>query len=93
ELYISIFKNFADSDICEYLIENLFVLSSKQNRHLTLCNVLSYKEHRERLRKKQALSKIEYYKWNQEQKAARENGDSDFHKKMDSMRYEFSNSN
>ncbi|UQW80587.1 hypothetical protein [Staphylococcus edaphicus] len=93
ELYISIFKNFAESDICEYLIDNLFVLSSKQNRHLTLCNVLSYREHRTRLKKKQELSKIEYYKWNQRQKAARETGDSDFYRKMKSIKHEFSNSN
>lgn len=57
ELYISIFKNFAESDICEYLIDNLFVLSSKQNRHLTLCNVLSYREHRTRLKKNKNYQK------------------------------------
>jgi len=93
ELYISIFKNFAENEICEYLIDQLFVLSSKQNRHLTMCNVLSYKEHRRRLKKKLELSKTEYYKWNQEQKIARENGDSDFHRKMNAMRYEISHQN
>ncbi|SCT04738.1 hypothetical protein [Staphylococcus caeli] len=93
ELYISIFKNFAENEICEYLIDQLFVLSSKQNRHLTMCNVLSYKEHRRRLKKKLELSKTEYYKWNQAQKIARENGDSDFHRKMNDMRYEISHQN
>ncbi|WP_428971221.1 hypothetical protein [Staphylococcus halotolerans] len=82
ELYISIFKNFADSELCQYLIDHLFVLSSKQNRHLTVCNVLSYREQRIRIKKKQELSKIEYYKWNQEQKVVRENGNSDFHEKI-----------
>ncbi|MGW7975671.1 hypothetical protein ACWEXZ_03500 [Staphylococcus xylosus] len=82
ELYISIFKNFAESELCQYLIDHLFVLSSKQNRHLTVCNVLSYREQRIRIKKKQKLSKIEYYKWNQEQKVARENGNSDFHEKI-----------
>lgn len=87
ELYISIFKNFADSELCQYLIDHLFVLSSKQNRHLTVCNVLSYREHRLRIKKKQELSKIEYYRWNQEQKVARENGDSDFHEKIKKLQH------
>ncbi|WP_428836193.1 hypothetical protein [Staphylococcus pseudoxylosus] len=87
ELYISIFKNFADSELCQYLIDHLFVLSSKQNRHLTVCNVLSYREHRIRIKKKQELSKIEYYKWNQEQKIARENGNSDFHEKIKNLQH------
>lgn len=87
ELYISIFKNFADSELCQYLIDHLFVLSSKQNRHLTVCNVLSYREHRVRIKKKQELSKIEYYRWNQEQKVARENGDSDFHEKIKKLQH------
>lgn len=87
ELYISIFKNFADSELCHYLIDHLFVLSSKQNRHLTVCNVLSYREHRLRIKKKQELSKIEYYRWNQEQKVARENGDSDFHEKIKKLQH------
>lgn len=87
ELYISIFKNFADSELCQYLIDHLFVLSSKQNRHLTVCNVLSYKEQRIRIKKKQELSKIEYYKWNQEQKIARENGNSDFHEKIKTLQH------
>ncbi|MDW8568068.1 hypothetical protein AABD40_10430 [Staphylococcus shinii] len=91
ELYISIFKNFADSELCQYLIDHLFVLSSKQNRHLTVCNVLSYREQRMRIKKKQELSKIEYYKWNQEQKAARENGYSDFHEKVKSLQYTLEN--
>ncbi|WP_436860627.1 hypothetical protein [Staphylococcus caeli] len=93
ELYISIFKNFAENEICEYLIDQLFVLSSKQNRHLTMCNVLSYKEHRIRLKKKLELTKTEYYKWNQEQKIARENGDSDFHRKMNAMRNQVTQQN
>lgn len=87
ELYISIFKNFADSELCQYLIDHLFVLSSKQNRHLTVCNVLSYREQRIRIKKKQELSKIEYYKWNQEQKIARENGNSDFHEKIKTLQH------
>ncbi|MEJ7451243.1 hypothetical protein WL516_01710 [Staphylococcus xylosus] len=87
ELYISIFKNFADSELCQYLIDHLFVLSSKQNRHLTVCNVLSYREHRLRIKKKQELSKIEYYRWNQEQKVAHENGDSDFHEKIKKLQH------
>ena len=87
ELYISIFKNFADSELCQYLIDHLFVLSSKQNRHLTVCNVLSYREHRLRIKKKQELSKIEYYRWIQEQKVARENGDSDFHEKIKKLQH------
>lgn len=87
ELYISIFKNFADSELCQYLIDHLFVLSSKQNRHLTVYNVLSYREHRLRIKKKQELSKIEYYRWNQEQKVARENGDSDFHEKIKKLQH------
>ena len=87
ELYISIFKNFADSELCQYLIDHLFVLSSKQNRHLTVCNVLSYREHRLRIKEKQELSKIEYYRWNQEQKVARENGDSDFHEKIKKLQH------
>ncbi|MGW7806611.1 hypothetical protein ACWESC_03665 [Staphylococcus xylosus] len=87
ELYISIFKNFADSELCQYLIDHLFVLSSKQNRHLTVCNVLSYREQRLRIKKKQELSKIEYYRWNQEQKVARENGDSDFHEKIKKLQH------
>ena len=91
ELYISIFKNFADSELCQYLIDHLFVLSSKQKRHLTVCNVLSYREQRIRIKKKQELSKIEYYKWNQEQKAARENGYSDFHEKVKSLQYTLEN--
>lgn len=87
ELYISIFKNFADSELCQYLIDHLFVLSSKQNRHLTVCNVLSYREQRLRIKKKQELSKIEYYRRNQEQKVARENGDSDFHEKIKKLQH------
>ena len=87
ELYISIFKNFADSELCQYLIDHLFVLSSKQNRHLTVCNVLSYREHRIRIKKKQELSKIEYYKWNQEQKIARENVNSNFHEKIKNLQH------
>lgn len=87
ELYISIFKNFADSELCQYLIDHLFVLSSKQNRHLTVYNVLSYREQRLRIKKKQELSKIEYYRWNQEQKVARENGDSDFHEKIKKLQH------
>lgn len=85
ELYISILKNFAHSSLCDYLIDHLFVLASKQNRHVTLCNVLSYQEHKMRLRKKQELSKIEYYNWNKEQREKREKGNSDFYRKISTM--------
>lgn len=82
ELFISIFKNFADSELYQYLVENLFVLSSKQNRHITVCNVLSYKEHITRLRKKETLSKTDYYNWNKQQKIERDQGNSDFIQKL-----------
>ena len=52
ELFISIFKNFTDEKLCTYIKENLFVLASKQNRRITTGNLLSYKEHKLRLRKK-----------------------------------------
>ena len=81
-MFISIFKNFADSELYQYLVENLFVLSSKQNRHITVCNVLSYKEHITRLRKKETLSKTDYYNWNKQQKIERDQGNSDFIQKL-----------
>ncbi|HLR19568.1 MAG TPA: hypothetical protein VK115_06555 [Staphylococcus sp.] len=88
ELYISILRNFAHSSLCQYLIDHLFVLASKQNRHLTLCNILSYKEHKTRLRKKQELSKTEYYNWNKEQKEEREKGNSDFYRQISLLQKE-----
>ena len=82
ELFISIFKNFADEDVCDYIKDNLFVLASKQNRRITTGNLLSYKEHKLRLRKKEELPKPEYYRWNRQQKVAREGGASDFNKRI-----------
>lgn len=82
ELFISIFKNFADVDVCDYIKDNLFVLASKQNRRITTGNLLSYKEHKLRLRKKEELPKPEYYRWNRQQKVAREGGASDFNKRI-----------
>ncbi|WP_426457086.1 hypothetical protein [Staphylococcus cohnii] len=87
ELFISIFKNFTNSELHQYLVDNLFVLSSKQNRHITACNVLSYKEHVKRLKKKESLNKIDYYKWNQQQKKERELGNSDFIRKLKAIQY------
>ncbi|MEB6242031.1 hypothetical protein MXL82_03090 [Staphylococcus gallinarum] len=82
ELFISIFKNFTDEKLCTYIKENLFVLASKQNRRITTGNLLSYKEHKLRLRKKEELTKPEYYRWNRQQKEAREGGASDFNKRI-----------
>ena len=57
-------------------------MASKQNRRITTGNLLSYKEHKLRLRKKEELTKPEYYRWNRQQKEAREGGASDFNKRI-----------
>lgn len=36
-------------------------------------------------KKKQELSKIEYYNWNKEQREKREKGNSDFYRKISTM--------
>lgn len=82
ELFISIFKNFADESMCTYIKDNLFVFASKQNRRITTGNLLSYREHKLRLKQKQMLTKPEYYRWNRIQKEAREIGESDFYRRM-----------
>ncbi|PKI23005.1 hypothetical protein CW746_02970 [Staphylococcus succinus] len=82
ELFISILRKYTNDDLCQCLKDNLFVLASKQNRHITLGNVLSYKEYKHRLCKKEELSKKEFYKWNKQKKEERENGNSDFYEKM-----------
>lgn len=82
ELWESYFNKAFTEEENKVLLDNTFVYASKQNKYFTLGNILSYREHREKLKQKRNLNKCEYYKWNQRLKEERLSGNSDFCKAM-----------
>lgn len=82
ELWTSNFMKIFTPEECQMLMDNMFVFASKQNKYLTLGNILSYREQKEKLKQKRTKSKSDFYKWKQQLKEERLMGKSDLYQTL-----------
>lgn len=85
EFWTSNFIKVFTPEECQMLIDNMFVFASKQNKYLTLGNILSYREQLEKLKQKRTLSKSDFYKWKQHLKEDRLMGKSDIYQALNNF--------
>ncbi|RIM74287.1 hypothetical protein BU593_11375, partial [Staphylococcus arlettae] len=85
EFWTSNFIKVFTPEECQMLIDNMFVFASKQNKYLTLGNILSYREQLEKLKQKRTLSKSDFYKRKQHLKEDRLMGKSDIYQALNNF--------